>query len=734
MKTKKLSRNMVLVSMAGLAVVVAVVYLAYLFHKHYKDTVVSQTQQQLLMNARSIALGIEEFIAEHSHDLKTISRNPVIQEKAYKSILVKKPPTKHCVCQDLYEAHKDHVNAFTILDSKGIMLRRIPHIEEKIGEDHSDKPGIAYVLREHKAHVSEVFYNNLGNLAVSISEPVFYNNQFAGMVRWMIQVDTISKRFVETVKVGSKGYAWMFDNRNVILAHPRKEFMGTSVLDFMRKVHKEKGETFDETGIEEHIREEYDYLNRVEVEEEGYGMFRGCITGKDELTAYKRVAVGDTNWHLIINLPYSEIAGPIYKNARNIFGVAGIAILMFGVGGVLLFRTQKRKAELETETKYLKQVARSAEALRESKEKLAGIVDSVTDHMIMLDEQFNIVWANDFAKEVFGPGLVGKKCYSVYHGSNEVCEPCIVKQCFEDGKVHEFETEIIAAEGNQKSFWCKTSVAAWDEDNRPKMVVESLRDITKRKRAEEALRESSRQVQIAYDQSIIYAEQLNKEIVERKQAEERIKGSLREKEVLLKEIHHRVKNNLQVISSLLKLQAEYAWDEKDIVLFKESQNRIKAIALVHEKLYQSENLASVDLNEYINHLANALFRTYGVDTNRIALKIDVADVILGVVTAIPCGLIINELVSNSLKYAFPEGKKGEIKITLGSRNKGNIELTVSDNGIGMPKDLDSREAKSLGLKLVHILTDQLGGKLEVDRSEGTSIHIQFKKIEYKEMT
>ncbi|NVL91041.1 MAG: PAS domain S-box protein [Desulfobacterales bacterium] len=698
MKTKRFPWKLVTGSLASLAVVVAVVYLAYLFHRDYEDTVVSQTQQQLLMNARSIAVGIEEFIAEHSQDLRIISRNPKIQEKAYKSILVKKPPTKHCICQDLYDAHKDHVDAFTILDANGIMLRRIPHIEERIGEDHSDKPGVAYVLKEHKTHVSDVFYNNSENLAMSISEPVFYEDEFAGMVRWMIQVDTISKLFIETVKVGREGYAWMFDNKDVILAHPKKEFMGMLVLDFMRKVHKEIGEPFDETRIEEHIREEHDYLNRVEVEKEGYGMFLSCITGKDEVTAYKRVAIGDRNWHLIINLPYSEIAGPIDKHARNTFGVAGIAILLFGVGSVLLFRTQKRKAELETEAKYLKQVARSAEALRESREKLAGIIDSVTDHMVMVDEEFNIVWANDFAKEVFGPNLVGKKCYIVYHGRDEVCEPCIVKQCFEDGKVHEFETEIIVADGNKKTLWCTAGVSAWDEDNRPKMVVEFLRDIT-----------------------------------ERKQVEEQIKGSLREKEVLLQEIHHRVKNNMQVISSLLKLQAGYVDDRTYVDMFKESRNRIISMALVHEKLYQSEDLASIDLNEYINHLANALFRSYGVDTNSIALKIDVADVVLGVDTAIPCGLIVNELISNSLKYAFPDGKKGEIKITLRPTDEDEVELTVSDNGVSIPDDLDLTSTESLGLKLVRILTDQLRGKLEIDRNDGTMIQIQFKKIEYKEM-
>ena len=697
MKMGRFPRVLLLGGIVGSAVVVFVVYLAYSSHKQYENIVVLQTQEQLLMSARSIAVGIEEFIDEHLQVLRTISINPMIQEQAYKGIPVKRPPIGHTFCRDLYEAHKDHMDAFAMLDANGIMLRRLPHIEEKIGSDHSDKLGVAYVLREHKTQVSEVFYNDLGKPAISLLEPVFHNDEFAGMVRWMIQVDTIWERFIETAKVGREGYSWMFDNRNIILAHPREEFVGISVLDFMRMVHKVRGRALNNAEIEEHIHEEHDYLNKVQFEEEGSGMFLGCITGMDELAAYKRIAIGDKKWHLIINLPYSEIAGPIHEHARNTFGLAGIVIFVFGVLGMLLFRTQKKKAELETEAKYLKEIAASAEALRQSKEKFAGIVDSVTDQMIMVDEKFNIVWTNDVAKDLFGPDLVGKRCYYTYHGRDEVCNPCIVKECLEDGKVHQFETDIIMSDGKQLTFLCTAAVAAWDEEGRPKMVVEFLRDRT-----------------------------------ERKLAEERMRASIREKEVLLQEIHHRVKNNMQIISSLLKLQAGYVDDGTYYDMFKESQNRIISMALVHEKLYQSEDLASIDLNDYITHLADALFRSYGADTGNVSLNIDVADVVFGVDTAIPCGLIINELVSNSLKYAFPGGKEGEIKIALCSTDGEEIELTVSDNGISIPDELDLTNTGSLGLKLVHILTDQIRGRLELDRSEGTTFRIRFKRIQYKE--
>ncbi len=225
-------------------------------------------------------------------------------------------------------------------------------------------------------------------------------------------------------------------------------------------------------------------------------------------------------------------------------------------------------------------------------------------------------------------------------------------------------------------------------------------------------------------------ERLKQEIGERERAEEQIKASLKEKEVLLGEIHHRVKNNMQVIMSLLRLQAATVEDKKYSNLLKESQDRIQSMALIHEKLYRSENFARVDFDGYVKELARELFRSYGVDQSKIALKTEVVGVSLGLDNATPCALIINELVSNSLKYAFPEERKGEIEIAVHSTNGQDVELRVGDNGIGLPADLDFRNTESLGLHLVTILAEnQLCGNIELNRTGGTTFHIQFKKTE-----
>ena len=217
---------------------------------------------------------------------------------------------------------------------------------------------------------------------------------------------------------------------------------------------------------------------------------------------------------------------------------------------------------------------------------------------------------------------------------------------------------------------------------------------------------------------------ININITAHKQAAEQIKASLREKEVFLTELHHRVKNNLQIISSFLNLQSGYIEDAKTLEILKAAENRVVSMALVHEQLYLSQNLAQVDSASYIKHLASNLFSSYNINTDAIKLKINIDKILLSVNTAITCGLIINELISNALKYAFPEGQSGEIKINFQSA-RGQIILIVSDNGIGLPENVDLQKTESLGLQIVLTLTNQLQGKIEIERNNGTEFRMTF---------
>lgn len=214
------------------------------------------------------------------------------------------------------------------------------------------------------------------------------------------------------------------------------------------------------------------------------------------------------------------------------------------------------------------------------------------------------------------------------------------------------------------------------------------------------------------------------DITKQKQVEENIKTSLLEKEILLKEIHHRVKNNLQIISSLLKLQTRNIEDEKTEGILKECQERIMAMALVHSLLYKTKNLADIDFGEYAREIANQLFRSYKTSVSAISLVTHTENVRLSIDLAIPCGLIINELITNALKYAFGGIRNGEINIEIKQTENG-IRLLFKDNGIGFPKTLDFYNTKTFGLKLVHMLVKQLDGSIEQFVNGGTRYVIIF---------
>lgn len=212
-----------------------------------------------------------------------------------------------------------------------------------------------------------------------------------------------------------------------------------------------------------------------------------------------------------------------------------------------------------------------------------------------------------------------------------------------------------------------------------------------------------------------------------KKVEGRLKKSLAEKEILLKEIHHRVKNNLQIVSSLLHLQTRQIEDKKTLEVFKESQNRVRSMALIHEKLYASKDLAKIDFRGYAHTLIDELTRSYSINRRNLDLELQLDKIYLSMDSAIPCGLIIHELVANALKHAFPDKmeERGKLLVKM-SNEQGNIRIIVQDNGVGMPESLDVSNAESLGLRLVNVLAqEQLKGKLKIDNTNGTKFQVDF---------
>lgn len=264
-------------------------------------------------------------------------------------------------------------------------------------------------------------------------------------------------------------------------------------------------------------------------------------------------------------------------------------------------------------------------------------------------------------------------------------------------------------------FWASVVITPLrDADGQLQGFAKVTRDVTERREAERALERAKEALERRVAERTATLQRLNAQL----------EGSLQEKEVLLKEIHHRVKNNLQVISSLLSLQSHVVDDPHVLAFFHESERRIRAMALVHETLYETGDLSQFNLAAYIPTLSAQLMRAYGVDAGLIAVRLRLEEVWLPLDTAIPCGLILSELLSNCLKHAFPDGKAGGITVTL-THEADDITLSVRDDGCGFPEHLDFRHTGSLGCQLVCALIDQLQGTIMLERRGGTAVTLSF---------
>ena len=335
------------------------------------------------------------------------------------------------------------------------------------------------------------------------------------------------------------------------------------------------------------------------------------------------------------------------------------------------------------------------EALRESEEKFREVFNNVSDTVFLckledgLPKKF--IEVNDVACQKLGytrEELLKMSCKDIDDPQMEDKLPLMADKLYKDGKVS-FETFQITKNGSTIPVEINSHIFKL---NGMDVSVSVARDIT-----------------------------------ERKKAEKLVKKSLKEKELLLMEIHHRVKNNLMVISSLLNMQSRQIKDKEVLSLLKDSQSRARSMALIHEKLYSS-NLKQINFGEYIQDFTEELFKTYSTNPN-VTLKMDVEDLMLDINTSIPLGLIVNELISNSLKYAFASEDKGTVTVKFHKKDD-VYTLTVGDDGVGIPDDIDCLNTESLGMKLVTSLTEQLDGELKIDTTNGTCFNISFRETEF----
>jgi PAS domain S-box-containing protein len=347
-------------------------------------------------------------------------------------------------------------------------------------------------------------------------------------------------------------------------------------------------------------------------------------------------------------------------------------------GNLLIIQNINRRKNAEKELSY-------------SEERYKTLTDVSPDSIAVITDK-KIVFANKASCKLLGATnidqILGKDIFSFVHPDSMEIAKNRFHEVYVKRNLQDFaEEKIITFDGSVKDIEVGDVPIIYDNQPAVQLVI---RDIT-----------------------------------ERKKLEMQLKNSLEEKDLMMKEIHHRVKNNLMVIQSLLHLQSRYIKDKDALNIFKDSQNRAKSMALIHQRLYQSDNLKRIDFGEYIHSLATDLFHTINFsNTKSINLDIDVENLMLDVNTSIPLGLILNELLTNSLKHAFPHNKKGTILVKFYSDGS-KFHLIVSDDGVGIPEGLDYTQSDSLGLRLVNNLSKQIDAEMEVNMTNGTSFELIF---------
>ena len=371
-----------------------------------------------------------------------------------------------------------------------------------------------------------------------------------------------------------------------------------------------------------------------------------------------------------ISFTFHVIKVPLRDDSGEVIGFCGIARDI----------TERKRAE---------------KALCEAEERFRTIVETASSLLMISDAEGNNLYVSPNCEEITGytqEELRGEQIWWVHEDDTPRAKEVYDRIFREEVGGKNFEYKIVKKNGE-----VRYASSSWeplkDEEGKFKGIVSQTIDITERKRAED-----------------------------------KIKASLKEKEVLLREIHHRVKNNLQIISSLLNMQARKAKDKNVIDSLLDSRSRIQTMSLIHAQLYQSENLERIEMDVTIRKMVSFLLQIYAKEKKNITSVVTAEGVILSISQAIPCGLIINELVSNALKHAFKGMTEGRIEISMRELADDRIELTVKDNGVGIPEEIDIYKTDTLGLKIVRTLAEeQLKGKMGLIRDEGTEIYVQFDK-------
>lgn len=517
---------------------------------------------------------------------------------------------------------------------------------------------------EHEVITEPYYYE--GVFIVSYVSPIMKDGEFIGIAGVDVSLNYLDE-ITSEIKAFDTGYAFLTSNSGILVSHPtRKDWIGEKRL-------------YD-LGIEKSSKAADD------IEEGKRGHFETIdpTTGKEVVMFYEPTETG--NFSFILVIPKDEMLAGVYTLSNKLLQISLAAIIfMAGISYIIALSFTRPIKEIVSDFKSI------------SKDAVRGKLDSRAETNVEIDFREIPIGLNEILDAVITP----------------IRDTIRLTNALAEGKLNERSHLNVRGEFRQ---------LADTLDHFAELLDIIIRDLSKVLTAVQK-NDFSRKVQVYGEGDFrILTEGIEKT---RETLSRMIDERERIEEIRKKEIHHRIKNNLQVISSLLDLEADKFENEEVIEAFKESQNRVISMALVHEELYRSHDMESIDFSDYLVKLVNELSYSYAINKDCIKVKLNVDPTFLDMDTAIPLGMIVNELVSNSFKHAFKPGKEGEIYVNL-ELNDRKLTLTIGDNGIGFPENIDFKETESLGLQLVTTLTSQIDATIELDRSKGTKFRIVLK--------
>jgi len=644
---------------------VVFVVLIYLAYNDVKKQVLEDSYAQQDLMADQAAKAIQGYFDSQIEKLQILTRIPGI---------IQMDSSARALFQATLSTGENWIMAITRMTPDGRISYTWPHVPSAIGQDITYQDHVAKVMKVKRPVISDVFEAVQGYQAIAIHVPILRDGRFQGSVALLLSFDAIARKFLDPIRFGDCGYAWVISEQGVELYCVHEDHIGRSVFDNVAgfpDLLAMVGKMMD------HGSGHWSYYYDRSLKCNSRVMRKHAV--------FRPIDLEDTFWSIAICTPEKEILATIsgFRWRMFIITVVGLLVGLLFLYSIIrawnLYRSEQERREAE-------------EALRVSEERFRLAFFTSPDAVaINRVEDGLYTEINQGYSQITGyteQDLIGQTSVSVDIWVNPEDREKLVAVLKEQGVCRNLEAPFRMKDGTIRNGMMSAAIIMLNDEPH---ILSITRDVT-----------------------------------DRLQTMTKLAESVREKEILLTEIHHRTKNNMAVISSMTNMMATGAECDETIDALQAIKHRIMAMSLVHEQLYLRDQLATVDMDDYVRQLWKNLYASYLPDGVSLELEVDCSDLVLPVTVAIPLGLILNEALTNSYKYAYHAGERGVISIDLSTDDTGMVNLIIADDGCGF----DSKAAKqgriSLGLELIqHIAVDQLGGEIDIQSREGTRISIKF---------